>query len=186
MKSNNLIKLVNIKSALASAPVLTLPTKNDQFVLDNDASDQALGAVLSQVQNGQERVIAFANVALTPEQKRYCTTRKELLAVIQFTRQFRHYLLGRPFIVRSDHSSLQWIMNFKNPNHQLARWLEELSQYVFEIQYRAGKKHINADALSRLPSNECPYYRSYIQLTDLPCGGCPYCTRAHNNWSKFY
>ena len=144
-----------------------------------------MGAVLSQVQNGQERVIAFESVALTPEQKRYCTTRKELLAVIKFTRQFRHYLLGRPFIVRSDHSSLQWIMNFKNPNHQLARWLEETSQYVFEIHYRAGKKHINADALSRLPSNECPYYRSYIQLKDLPCGGCPYCTRAHNNWSKF-
>ena len=68
----------NIKSALTSAPVLALPTKNDQFVLDTDASDQAVGAVLSQVQNGQERVIAFASVALTPEQKRYCTTRKEL------------------------------------------------------------------------------------------------------------
>ena len=175
----------NIKRALTSKPVLTLPTLNDQFILDTDASDQAIGAVLSQIQNGQERAIGYASIALTPEQKRYCTTRKELLAVVKFTRQFKHYLLGREFIVRSDHSSLQWIMNFKNPNHQLARWLEELSQYVFTIQYRAGKYHENADALSRLPSGACSHYKSQIELSDLPCGGCKYCERAHKNWSQF-
>ena len=56
-------------------------------------------------------------------------TRKELLAVILFTRQYHHYLLGKPFLVRSDHSSLRWLFNFKRPDGQLARWLEELSRY---------------------------------------------------------
>lgn len=174
-----------VKLALTNAPVLVIPNLEDTFILDTDASDQAIGAVLSQVQNKHERVIAYASSALTQEQKRYCTTRKELLAVVKFTRQFRHYLLGRPFLVRSDHSSLRWIMNFKNPNHQLARWLEELRQYVFEVQYRPGSKHCNADALSRLPTANCPHYRANVELSELPCKGCAYCTRAHNNWSQF-
>lgn len=84
---------------------------------------------------------------LSTEQCRYCTTHKELLAVIKFTRQFRHYLLGREFTIRTDHHSLVWLMNFKNPQNQIARWLEELSQYNMRIVHRSGKKHVNADAL---------------------------------------
>ena len=68
-------------------------------MLDNDASDLAIGAVLLQIQDGQEKVVAYGSYALTKEQRRYCVTRKELLAVVRFTRQFRHYLLGRPFMV---------------------------------------------------------------------------------------
>ena len=89
-------------------------------------------------------------------------------------------------MVRTDHSSLTWLMNFKEPQGQLARWLEELSQYDMEIQYRPGSKHCNADALSRLPQKgPCPQFRVGIDLTELPCGGCPYCTRAHSNWARF-
>ena len=175
-----------IKQALTSAPVLTLPNAQDTFILDTDASDYAVGAALSQVQKGQERAIAFASFSLEPEQRRYCTTRKELLAVVRFTRHFRHYLLGRPFLVRTDHSSLQWLMNFKNPSGQIARWLEELSQYDMQISHRVGAKHLNADTMSRLPEpNECPNYRPGVTLSDLPCGGCKYCTRAQGNWGQF-
>ncbi|KAK3084013.1 hypothetical protein FSP39_006719 [Pinctada imbricata] len=179
-----------LKSALTTAPVLTIPTKDGHFILDTDASDIAIGAELIQIQNGEERSISFCSFSLTPEQRRYCTTKKELLAVIRFTRHFRHYLLGRQFDVRTDHSSLQWLMNFKNPNGQLARWLEELSQYWMVIRHRPGIKHQNADALSRLPdvanSNySCQEFRHYVQPNDLPCGGCDHCQRKHREWSHF-
>ena len=158
---------------MIKAPVLTIPTKIDKYILDCDASDYAIGAELIQVQNGEERTIAFASFALDPEQRRYCTTRKELLAVVRFTRHFRHYLLGKHFIIRTDHSSLQWLMNFKNPTGQLARWLEELGQYNMKIQHRSGNKHANADGLSRVPDvSRCDYYRAGVVPDNLPCGGC--------------
>jgi hypothetical protein len=73
--------------------------------------DVAVGAVNSQVQEGQEKSVAYANLGLSPEQRGYCTTRKELLAVVKSTWQFRHNLFGRPYTVRTDHSSLAWLMN---------------------------------------------------------------------------
>ncbi|MCG7869674.1 MAG: retroviral-like aspartic protease family protein, partial [Candidatus Thiodiazotropha taylori] len=139
----------DLKEALTTAPVLGLPNHTDLFIVDTDASNYAIGAELIQVQEGAERVIAYGSYALTPEQINYCTTRKELLAVVRFTRQFRHYILGRQFLVRSDHSSLRWLLNFKEPDGQLARWLEELSQYDMVVRHRPGRKHENADALSR-------------------------------------
>jgi hypothetical protein len=72
-----------------------------------------------------------------------------VLAVITFIYQFRHFLLGRKFLLRTDHGSLKWLFNFKDSQDQLARWLEVLSQYDFEIQHRPGSKHQNADAFSR-------------------------------------
>ncbi|KAK3085317.1 hypothetical protein FSP39_001380 [Pinctada imbricata] len=175
-----------LKKALLLSPVLAIPNMEGKFILDTDASDEAIGAELIQVQNGQERCIAYSSMALTSEQKRYCTTRKELLAVIRFTRHFRHYLLGRQFEVRTDHSSLQWLLNFKDLNGQLARWLEELSQYWMTIKHRSGDKHQDADALSRIPHQiKCSAYRHGVDLKDLPCGGCIYCERIHNQWGAF-
>ena len=111
----------SLKKSLTSAPVLAYPMPVGEFILDTDASDVAIGAELSQVQNGRVRVIAYGSFTLTAAQRNYCTTRKELLAVVRFTRQFRHYLLGRRFLVRTDHSSLTWLMRFQNIGGQLAR-----------------------------------------------------------------
>ena len=140
-----------LKAALLTPPVLSIPTADDPFILDTDASDGAVAAELVQVQDGVEKVIAYGSFALTAEQRKYCTTRKELLAIIRFIRQFRTYLLGRPFRVRTDHASLVWLLNFKHPEGQLARWLEELGQYDMTILHRPGRLHQNADALSRMP-----------------------------------
>lgn len=96
------------------------------------------------------------------EQRRYCTTRKELLAVIKFTHQFRNYLLGREFTIRTDHHCLVWLMNFKHPQNQIAHWLEELSQYNMRIVHRQGKKHLNADALSRDIPDSCQSYSTKV------------------------
>lgn len=81
-------------------------------------------------------------------------TRRELLAIVSSLKNFHHYLYGRHFLVRTDHGALRWLLNFKNPEGQMARWFEVLASYDFEIQHRAGKSHNNADALSRRPCTE--------------------------------
>ena len=101
---------VALKATLLTPPVLSIPTADDPFILDTDASDGAVAAELVQVQDRLEKVIAYGSFANTVEQRRYCTTRKELLAIIRFTRQFRTYLLGRPFRMRTDHASLVWLL----------------------------------------------------------------------------
>lgn len=120
-----------LQSSLIAAPILAYTTENGSFVLDTDASLHGIGAVLSQIQNGEERVIAYASRTLSKSQQRYCTTYRELLAVVTFIKLFRHYLWGRRFVVRSDHSFLKWLKNFKNPEGMIARWLSVLSTYDF-------------------------------------------------------
>ena len=83
--------------------------------------------------------------------RNYYNTRKELLAVVRFTRHFKHYPLGQRFTLRTDHNSLLWLMGFKNIEGQLARWIEELAVYNMGIVHRPGKDHVNADGLSRIP-----------------------------------
>ena len=176
-----------LREVLKDAPVLAYPNPEEPFILDVDASNTAIGAELLQVVDGKERVVSYASYRLTPQQRNYCTTRRELLAVVRFTNHFKHYLLGRPFDVRTDHSSLVWLTRFKYPEGQLARWLEELSQYNMRLMHRKGQKHGNADALSRRPGEEpfCRYFKGDVQLTALPCGGCKYCERCHREWKRF-
>ena len=117
------------------APVLAYPNSEDLFILDTEASNHAIGSELLQVQNGVERLIG--------------SIWKELLAVVRFTRHFKHYLLGRRFTLRTDHNNLLWLMGFKSIEGQLARWIEELAIYNMEIVHRPGKDHVNADNLSK-------------------------------------
>lgn len=140
-----------LKTALTTAPVLKYPSTTDPFILDTDASNFGLGAVLSQVQDGEERVVAYYSTTLSKPERNYCVTRKELLAVVKAVKRFHHYLYGRQFLVRTDHGALRWLMKFKNPEGQLARWLEYLGTYDLRIEHRSGNKHTNADALSRRP-----------------------------------
>ncbi|KAG1930770.1 thy-1 membrane glycoprotein [Pimephales promelas] len=142
-----------LKSRLISAPVLAYPDPKKPFILDTDASDVGVGAVLSQEDGGLERVVAYASRALTKQERKYATTKKELLSVVTFTKHFKHYLLGREFLLRTDHSSLRWLHNFSGLEGQLARWLEQLANFQYKIIHRPGKQHTNADALSRLPGS---------------------------------
>ncbi len=145
-----------LKSRLISAPVLAYPDFSKNFLLDTDASDTGIGAVLSQVDDdGKEHVIAYASRLLSKPERRYCVTRRELLAVVVFTKHFRHFLIGTHFTLRTDHGSLTWLKNFREPDGQMARWLERLQEFDFSIVHRPGKKHQNADALSRLPCQQC-------------------------------
>ena len=126
----------SVKEKLVNAPILAYPNATDIFILDMDASGTAIGAVLSQLQDDDEQVISYGSYVLTPEQCKYCVTRRELLAIVRLTRQFRHYLLGRKFYLRTDHNSRTWLLHFKYIEGQLARWLEELSQFDMTVQHR--------------------------------------------------
>ena len=140
-----------LKLALVTSPVLAMPTANGTFILDTDASLFSIGVVLGQIQNGVEHVIAYASRRLKPVETNYCITRRELLAIVNFVKYFRCYLIGHKFVIRMDHAALMWLRRVVEPVGQQARWLEELENYEFSIEYRRGKSHVNADALSRRP-----------------------------------
>jgi hypothetical protein len=144
-----------LKRCLTSSPILAYPDHSGRFVLDTDASAYGIGAVLSQEQGGQEKVIAFASRTLSRSEKNYCVTRRELLAVVYFVKYFRPYLYGSCFTIRTDHGSLRWLINFRNPEGQVARWIQVLGEYDYQIIHRPGKSHQNADSLSRRPCKQC-------------------------------
>ena len=112
-----------LKSSLTTAPILGYPSaeEDDVFLLDTDASNCHIGAVLSQRQGGEEKVIAYGSKVLSKSERNYCVTRRELLAVVHFIRQYRHYLLGHKFELRTDHGALAWLFKFKEPKGQVAR-----------------------------------------------------------------
>ncbi|UYV64922.1 K02A2.6-like [Cordylochernes scorpioides] len=146
-----------LKRSLCSSPILAYPQPGTNFILDTDASNLGIGAVLSQVQDEDERVIEFFSRVLTKAERNYCATRKELLAIIKAVEHFHKYLYGQNFLIRTDHAALTWLLRMKNPEGQVARWLEKLQQYHFQIKHRPGRKHNNADALSRRPCGDCKH-----------------------------
>ena len=140
-----------LKNALTTPPVLAMPNDVDIFILDADSSNHTIGSVLSQVQGGVERVIAYASRTLDKREMNYCITRKELLAIVYSLKYFKQYLMGRRFKVRTDHAPLTWLRHTPDPIGQQARWLEIMEEFDFEVEHRPGVKHGNADALSRRP-----------------------------------
>jgi len=140
-----------LKERLQEPSILALPNEEGDFLLDMDASDSCIAAVLFQLQDGQERVGSYAGRALSANERNYCITRKELLAVVYYLKYFKQYLLGHKFIVRTDHAALTWLRQTPEPVGQNARWLEQLEEYTFEVQHRPGERHGNADAMSRRP-----------------------------------
>jgi hypothetical protein len=140
----------DLKAALSSDSVLAHPRFDQQFILSTDASDYAISAILSQLHNGKERLISFASRMLNAAESNYSTTQKVLLAVVYGTQIHRCFLSGRRFKIVTDHAALKWLITVKN--HQcarLTRWVLKLLEYDFEIEHKAGKKHVNADCLSR-------------------------------------
>ena len=141
-----------LKRHLCSAPVLSYPQLDKEFVLQTDASDCGLGAVLAQKDSqGNEHVVAYASRTLSDREKHYSAMEKEALAVVFATQNFRVYLLGKPFQLITDNRALTWLHSLE-PKGRIARWIMDLQEFSFTVQHRAGKDNANADALSRL----CP------------------------------
>jgi len=133
------------------APILGMPQDEETYYLDTDASDVGLGAVLLQDQNGQEVVLAYASRTLSWPERNYDVTRRELLAVVYGLKDYRQYLLGRHFVIHTDHSALQSLRRTVEPIGQQARWQAFIEQFNFVIMHRPGTKHRNANALPRRP-----------------------------------
>lgn len=139
------------KQMLLSDPILQYPDFTKPFLLTTDASNFALGAVLSQIINGQEHPLCYASRTLNEHEINYSTIEKELLAIVWGTKYFRPYLYGRKFKIITDHKPLNWLMSLKEPNSKLVRWRLRLEEYDYSIEFKPGKTNNNADALSRIP-----------------------------------
>ena len=125
-----------LKNALTSAPILGFPREDGRWYLDTDASDIGTGALLSQVQDEEERVTAYVSKWLEGSEQRYCTARKELLAVVVIC-----YLYGQKITVRTNNSTLNWLHRSKDPWGQPARWIEVIDTYDITFQHQPGRKH---------------------------------------------
>jgi len=139
-----------LRDRLCDAPVLAYPDPNLPFILYTDASDVGVGAVLSQVQDGTERVVQYLSRKLNDAERRYGASEKECIAVVWAIEKCRPYLWGRHFEVVTDCVALRWLMTTASPNGRLIRWSMRLSEYSFLVKYRKGSSNANADALSRI------------------------------------
>jgi hypothetical protein len=118
-----------LKEILSTEPLLMYPDFFQPFIVACDASTRAVGAVLSQLRNGEERPIAYCSRRLNSAESKYSVTELELLAFIFATKQFRCYLYGRKFTVYTDHRALKWLLSLQDPSSRLTRWAIKLSEY---------------------------------------------------------
>lgn len=138
-----------LKRRLTSSPVLAAPTFGDPWFLETDASDVGIGGVLKQKQGDEEKVIAYFSKKLSKAARKYTVTEREALAVISAIEKFRCYIEGAHFTVITDHASLKWLNNLKDPQGRLARWALRLQAHDYEILHRPGSQMAVPDALSR-------------------------------------
>ena len=172
--------LEEVKRLLTRDPVLAYPRYGgeDKFIVTTDASDLGFGAVLSQTQDGIERVIGYGSVTLNKAQKNYSTTEKELAALRFGVRHFKPYIYGRKYVVRTDHKALIYLNQMKNIDHRLMRTFEDLQVGDYEVEFIRGRENVCADLLSRDPlkiiseedlQEEAPGYEGDPVFT--PAGG---------------
>lgn len=130
--------------------VLAFPNYRKQFHLTTDASNKGIGGVLSQEdENGQQRPISFISRKLNNAEVKYSTTEQECLAIVWSIAQLRHYLVGKEFVIHTDHRPLVWLKNNMDASSRLHRWQTKLQEYRFVIRYRPGRENYVADELSR-------------------------------------
>ena len=144
-----------LKTAIAKPPVLAHFDPASPTILTTDASAVALGAQLSQLQDGVERPIAFAARSLTETERNYATNEREALAALWAMEKWHFFLYGRAFEVRIDHQSLKQLLSAGGSGHKplrLHRWCNRLSQYNFSVQHIPGEQNCMADLLSRWSS----------------------------------
>ena len=166
-----------LKNALTSAPILRFPREDGLWYLDTHASDVRTGAVLSQVQDEEERVIAYVSKSLEGSEQRNCTARKELLAVVRALKHFKCYLYGQKITVRTDNSAVSWLHRSKDPVGQPARWIEVIdtydtvSEYVTALQggLRAAYRHARA-GLQRAALHQKHDYDGKVQRGEYQAG----------------
>ena len=142
---------------------MSTPNFDQPFILELDACEYGLGAILTQEYDDKKYVIAYASRTLSTIERKYGATEREALAIVWATKHFRSYIEGSKVLIRSDCKALEWMRNAKDVTGRLARWAMKLSAFQIEnIQYRPGKQNANADALSRNPVPQ-----TYIQESEI-------------------
>ncbi|KAI8498470.1 hypothetical protein Bbelb_236720 [Branchiostoma belcheri] len=140
----------SLKEALCNDPVLKVADHNKPFIIQVDACDNGIGAVLSQEDaDGRDHPIAYRSRKLTDRQRKWSTIEKECYAILFATEQFRYYIYGRPCTVQSDHKPLTWLGQLRDKNRRLMRWSFLLQEHDITFEHKKGVQNGNADGLSR-------------------------------------
>jgi hypothetical protein len=140
---------VALRNAVIDAPVLAYPRWDVEFVIQCDASNQGLGAVLSQYYDEEEHPIAYYSRRFNGAEEKYSIMERECLAIVESIKHFRPYVFGYKFTVMTDHKPLEHMDSFKAHNGRVARWKMALADYNFDVVTRPGTQNGNADGLSR-------------------------------------
>ena len=157
----------SLKRAMTTVPVLALADFNDTFVIESDASKVWLGAVLMQ----QQRPVAFFSQALTERQKLKSVYERVMMAIVFSLQKWRHYLLGRHFVVWTDQKSLKFLLEQREINMDYQKWFSKILGFDFEIVYKPGLENKVADALSRKEVLPELFAFTYSTRRDLWRGG---------------
>ena len=143
----------HLKTLFSTAPVLSMPDVSRQFVLEVDASETGVGAILSQRSGEDDQIhpCAFFSRRLTPAERNYDVGNRELLAIHDALKEWRHWLEGAslPFVVLSDHKNLVYTQSAKRLTPRQSRWALFFTRFDFTITYKPGSENVQADALSR-------------------------------------
>jgi len=158
-----------LKKELSGQVILMIPDLDKPFFMHTDASDLALGAVLSQKEGKYYRPVGFFSRRLKPSEINYATHEKELLAIVDAAQNWRHYLVGAKVKTQvfTDHFSLQYFQTQPTLTRKQGRWSQVMQDYNLEIKYLEGKQNVVADALSRLPSGISIATISSVEPTNL-------------------
>lgn len=139
-----------LKGSLTKFPVLHAPDFTREFLIQCDASDSAIGVVLTQIFDGEEHPIVFLSRKFSPAERNYSTIERECAAIVFAVRKLHFYLDGSKFRIISDHRPLRWLKTNSGSNSRILRWSLILQPYNYEIEHRAGNLNQNADTLSRI------------------------------------
>ena len=160
-----------LKNRISTKPILAFPITNKPIIVEVDASGEAIGGVLTQEQqDGTIKPVAYYSCAMSKQEQKWDTFSKEAYALVVALRKWHTYLYGNKFTVKSDHNPLKTMRDRKDPRGKTARWLMEMSEYDFDIEYIKGVDNTKADFLSRgTPTATPPAGRieEFIYTTDV-------------------
>ena len=144
------VSFESLKEKLTTKPIVAFPDWNLPFKVGSDASNRAIGGILSQVHEGKERVIYYYSKTLNDHEVNYSVWEKEALGVILSIRKFEKFLIGRKFTIEVDNTAITYLFKLKKPRGRLSRWVYYLQSFDYDIIYKPGSSHTNCDALSRM------------------------------------
>jgi len=142
-----------LRKSVTNPPILRLPDLEKEFILQTDASNDGLGAVLLQEDEGVKHPIAFASKKFLPREKNYSTIERECMAIVWGIQKFETYLYGKNFILETDHQPLAYLQKAKFDNGRLMRWALTLQPFRFTVRAIKGSENVGADYLSRIHSD---------------------------------